>query len=383
MTNNRIYYAVQQAGIKADSDHAGLFTPIHGLQSCGMTTNFNLEQVFELGQISLYQNVEQIPDVQASLTKVLDGYPLMYTLATKDATAPTLAGRQNAKCLFGLAIFPDTNSSAAGAPSSVVQCSGMFPGNVNLSFPVQGSSTEEMTVVGNDKVWANTPGFGQSTNPGLVHPLFPGVFDDTDSPLAVTGVSQRRHVVFQFDGTKGVDVNGMVADEDATILPPEVFGVSASGTQDFTSSARAAVQSISVSMDFGREALNELGQFAPYFRFAQTPIQVSTEIQVISKSGDMISATQDGLYKTDGAQCTAGGNLQNRTIRVATCEGTRVYTGTKNKLSSVNYSGGDATGGNVSVSYQFVTFNDFTVMHSGDPNTHFAWADRADFLVNT
>ena len=60
----------------------------------------------------------------------------------------------------------------------------------------------------------------------------------------------------------------------------------------------------------------------------------------------------------------------DRTIRVATCEGTRIYLGRKNKLSSVNYSGGDAGGGNVSVSYTFTTFNDFTVMHSGDPHSN-------------
>ncbi|GAH00289.1 unnamed protein product, partial [marine sediment metagenome] len=60
--NKRIYYAVHQVGLKEDAD-AGAFTEIHGVQSVGMTTNFNLDQVFELGQLAIYENIEEIPDV--------------------------------------------------------------------------------------------------------------------------------------------------------------------------------------------------------------------------------------------------------------------------------------------------------------------------------
>ena len=73
MANNRIFYAVQQVGFRPDgAADATNFTALHGVQSVGMTTNFNLSQVFELGQISIYENIEDIPDVEVSLTKVLD-----------------------------------------------------------------------------------------------------------------------------------------------------------------------------------------------------------------------------------------------------------------------------------------------------------------------
>ena len=42
--------------------------------------------------------------------------------------------------------------------------------------------------------------------------------------------------------------------------------------------------------------------------------------------------------------------------------------GNKNRLASVNYGGGDAGGGNVTVSYSFTTSNHMTVMHGADPN---------------
>ena len=33
---------------------------VHGLQSVGMTTNFNLEQAFQLGQLEIYENIEEV-----------------------------------------------------------------------------------------------------------------------------------------------------------------------------------------------------------------------------------------------------------------------------------------------------------------------------------
>lgn len=377
--NKRIYYAVHQVGIKADSAPGANFTEVHGAQSVGMTTNFNLEQVFELGQLAIYENVEDIPDVEVSLNKVLDGYPLIYCLATTDAATPTLPARANEKCFFGLSIFDETLESATGAPGSVVQCSGMFVGSLAYNFPLDDSFNEDVTLVGNDKVWLNDP---KPTNPNIPTPSFSGAFNSLDAPIGLGGVNRRENLILSYDGSNGLDTNNMVADSDATILPPEVYGISDSGTneqsngQDFD----AHLSDISVSCDLGRENINELGRKGPYHRTVTFPVEVTTEISVTSTSGDLISATEEGIYTTGNDPCEDGGNLKDRTIRIATCEGTRIYLGTKNKLSSVNYTGGDAGGGNVSVSYTFTTFNDFTVMHSGDPNSNFAWASRDTYL---
>ena len=137
MANNRIFYAVQQVGFRADgATDATNFTALHGVQSVGMTTNFNLSQVFELGQISIYENIEDIPDVEISLTKVLDSRPLIYTSATTNATSPSLSGRQNAKSVFALAIFPDTNDSAKTGtqPDTQCECSGLFVSSVSYNL---------------------------------------------------------------------------------------------------------------------------------------------------------------------------------------------------------------------------------------------------------
>lgn len=376
MANKRIFWAHHQVGLKADGD-TGDFTEIHGVQSVGMTTNFNLVQVFELGQLALYENIEEVPDIQVTLNKVLDGYPLMYSLATLDATDPTLPGRSNAKSIFGMSIFDDTAESATGTPGSIVQCSGMFVGSVGYNFNEGDNFSEDITLVGNDKVWLNDP-HALATLPS---PDFDGAFDGTDSPIGTGGVNRRQDFIWDYSGGT-TDVNGAIADSDCSVLPPEVFGISSSGTNEKTNGQDydAHVQSVTVSCDFGRQALNELGRKGPYHRFLTFPVEVRCEVTVISTSGDLISATEDGIYTTGNGQCEDAGNLVDRTIRIATCEGTRLYLGTKNKLASVNHSGGDTGGGNVTVTYSFRTFNDLTVMHSGDPNSNFVWADRDDYL---
>lgn len=358
MANNRIYYAIQQVQL---GPAASSMTTIKGLQTVGITTNFNLEQVFEMGQLAIYQNVEAVPDIEVTLNKVLDGYPLIYTLATETGSSiatgltalnPTIPGRQNARTDMKLSIYPDTNVSASGTSVAAVTCSGMYVSSVSYTFPVDGNFTEDVTLVGNNKVWGQTA---------------TGSFDgNNDNPLAAQGVARRQFL-----------------NMENCRFPTEIPGISSNGTNNALgggSGFGAHFQNITVSCDFGREAIQELGTFAPYHRFVTFPVEVTCEFEVVSTSGDNINATESGYYsgltgKTvagpNTPQCSGRHNLVDNTIFLETCEGTRIYLGTKNKLTSVNYTGGDTGGGNVSVTYSYSTFNDFVVAHSGGPNTSF------------
>ena len=109
------------------------------------------------------------------------------------------------------------------------------------------------------------------------------------------------------------------------------------------------IQSVSVSTDFGQENIQELGRFGPYHRYATFPIEVTAEFEVIATSGDLISVS--GSHP----------NLQDRTITIKDTAGTILTLGTKNKLSSVSYSGADTGGGNATVSYSYSNFNVLTV----------------------
>jgi hypothetical protein len=391
MTNKRIYYAIQQVGIKADgnANAFGATDVIHGVQSVGMTTNFNLEQVFELGQLEIYENMENLPDVEVTLQKALDGYPLIYHQATKGTTtiSPTLPGRSTSKCIFGMSIFDETLEAATGTPGSVVQCSGMFLNSSSFTFGRDGFFTEDATLVGNDKVWKNTPTHGRTLNANLPTPDFPGQFNPNspDSPIGDGGINRRENILFDYAAASGTDVNGAAKDPDATILPPDVLGITSSGTNEKTGGVYGAhISSISVSTDLNRETIDELGRKGPYHRVVGFPVEVTCEIEVTSTSGDLVSATEDGIYTTGTACGDDLGNLLNRTIRIATCEGTRIYLGQKNKLQSVSYGGGDAGGGDVTVTYGFSTFNSYTVMHPQDPHASGSawWTARGSYLVD-
>tara|TARA_R110000824_G_scaffold10866_5_gene47610 strand:- start:5591 stop:6775 length:1185 start_codon:yes stop_codon:yes gene_type:complete len=390
---NRIYFANQQVAFRANGDAgANAWAAAHGVQSVAVTTTFNLEQAFELGQLSIYENIEGVPDVEVTMTKVLDGYPLLYTLATKNnalgspgpdnipLTSPTLAGRSNEKCIVAIGIWPDTSDQASG--TSYVQqmeMSGMFVSSIGYNFPLEDNFTEDITLVGNDKAWADVDNPGDAIgcdNPTWALKMATGQFNGSDAPIGTGEINRRENLAFASSGE--------VIDSDAGVnfcrFPTEIPGVSSSGWMSPRDSANTAhLSSVTVSTDLGREELFELGTRQPYARVVTFPIEVTCDIEMISLSGDMVNAFADGCGGND--PCTGiVDNLTNQIIRVATCEGTRIYLGEKNKLSSVNYGGGDAGGGNVSVTYSYTNFNDCTVMHPRDPSTGIVWEDRKDYL---
>jgi len=395
MANNRIFYAVQQVGLKpiGDTYHGDAFRALHGVQSVGMTTNFNLSQVFELGQISIYENIEDIPDVEVSMTKVLDGAPLVYHEATRTASSPTLSGRQNERSIFALAIWPDTEDSCNSSTQneSQCECSGMYVSSLSYSFPLEDSFTEDITLVGNHKVWAQDTRIisGGATEAAYGVPLqdFVGAFTDAgESPSGTGGVNRRENILFGQSGAGfDPDSNGYHRDPDICSLPNYIPGINDNGTntKDTNGNFGAHISNISCSTDLGREEIFELGRKAPYHRFASFPTEVTCEIEVTAISGDLISATEEGILSGVNANPCVGdsGNLSDATIRIATCEGTRIFLGKKNKLASVNYGGGDAGGGNATVTYSFTTFNDMTVMHVNDPNPNFNWSARATHVA--
>ena len=65
---------------------------VYGLQSVGMSSTFSLDQVFEMGQLAIYENIEEVADIEVTLEKVIDGYKLMFDLATGGLCKKPLSG---------------------------------------------------------------------------------------------------------------------------------------------------------------------------------------------------------------------------------------------------------------------------------------------------
>jgi len=353
--NNRVFWAC--TGIFF-CDHGGITPAItdadtgcntaYGVQSVGITTTFNLEQVFELGQIGLYENIEEVPDIEVTVEKVLDGRALLYDLATTNATGNAAIANTSGSNVDLVVnamdrmdvyfVIADERQQALGSGSnldSIVYCSGMYVSSVSYTLPTDGSCTESVTLVGNDKLWFHN---GDSRLGTIGNPVVPGGADFGDigsehvaTANHATGVQRRENVLLA-----------------SCKIPTDIFGVTAN-TAGGANNSNVHLNSISISADLGREAINELGTKLPYYRYVSYPIEVTCEIEVTTISGDMVDA---GSHKS---------NLTDQAIYVLLSDSTIFDLGSKNKLASVSYGGGSTGGENATCTYSYSTFNALTV----------------------
>tara|TARA_R110000824_G_scaffold101260_5_gene240576 strand:- start:940 stop:1965 length:1026 start_codon:yes stop_codon:yes gene_type:complete len=333
-SNNRIFYACQAVIIMTLGKTPVVGGLVRGLQSVGMSSNFTLEQAFEMGQLSIYENIEDVADIEVTLEKVIDGFPLIYTLASQGECRTTLSGASKKRCDIYLGLFDDGLDNASGVPRNVCFNSGMYTSSVSYSYSIDGNSTESVTLVGNDRFWnADTGGSGpRPANLQWASNLTGSILDGADLPAS--GIVRRNNV----------DINRSTL---PTVIKSQVDHGNIVGN-----SAGLHIQSVSVSADFGQENILELGRFSPYTRYATFPIEVTCEFEVMATSGDLVTVSGDGT------------NLSNNPITIVDDGGTNLNLGTKNKLSSVSYSGGDTGGGNATISYSFSNFNDLLVHDS-------------------
>lgn len=355
-TNNRVYYAcqsVQLAGPSGATNPGGSngiandkYTVIQGLQSVGINTNFNLEPIYQMGQLDLYDNFEDIPDVEVSLSKVLDGFPTIYSMAMGTGTLSAVAEN---RCSVRLTIHSDTAGSAQGDAIAACKIEPAYLSSVSYNFPSDGNFTEDVTIVGNNKIWldlssSQTLAEGHDTQAGVTknRPV-------ADNPN--TGAGIVRRAMFKNGGGAGDSVlpNGAAA-TPATATSQNKGGIP----------TVSKVQSISISMDLGREEIYSLGQRLPYTRFVNFPVEVTCDIETIAATGDMVGASE-----TETA-CSNPKALVDKQIKVVLCDGSYYDLGSKNKLQSVSYEGGDTGGGNATATYSYLTYSHFTHMPPND-----------------
>ena len=397
-TNKRVIYATQGVavgdigatsvidsypGLTAASGITGTGKVMiaHGLQSASVSSNFSLEAIFELGQLALYENYEEIPEIEVSFEKVLDGYSLMYHLGTVSSTNPTLTGRSQARADVRILIGYETETSiqAGGTNSGVAElyCSGMYMNSVSYNLSTDGNFTESTSLVGNNKLWlsgSDTGGLLANTSGAIANAFGTDVFGN-DTPQGVgNSVLRRQNLVVGSTGKThgGTAFRTVVPSfiEGATTGATGIVGVGGTGLSTNCSyipdGGGVYLNSVSVSCDFGRESINQLGKRAPYYRYVSFPVEVTCEIEVTATGGDNIDSYEEG-QPVGTATIAQGKNLSNHSIQFVLDDSTVIGLGNKNKVTSVSYGGGDATGGNAAVTYSMTNNNDLVVLHSGDP----------------
>lgn len=363
MASKRTYWAITALGTGPEGflDGTGVTTAkfMKGVQSVGISTTFNLEQVFQLGQLEIYQDVEDIPDIEISIEKVIDDSQLAYQAGVGQATVGgsveklgtevlRLTEIQNNKVDAYITIQPETaeaagDTGAGRTTESYVWCSGMYVSSASFSFPVDGNFTESCTLVGNHKKW-----YAGGVTKKLVGAPETGPIGAAWTPPTGlhTGDVARRHN-FSF-----------------TSIPVSIQPTGA--TDGFKGDA--VITSVSVSTDFGREKINHLGGKVPYHRYVTFPIEVTCDIEVVIN--DAMGQDVDALPLRDqnsGEETIKFGIYDEHIDNSSGISGTALNLrhvfdlGAKNKLSSITYGGGDTGGGNATYSYSYRNFNKLNI----------------------
>lgn len=312
---NRIYYASHSVAIGG--------VTLTGVQSVGVSTTYNREPIFELGQKEVYLDQESIADVEVTISKLMDGTTPMYLLATSAGSSGSsgtdLSSRSESKCDVTLSTFDDVN----GNHISTASMPDMYVSNISYTIPIDGNATEDITLVGNVKenaVSSGSSGGGANSAP---------------ASLGNRVIVRRQHV------TLGSGLTG--------------------------------AQNITFSVDLSREPLYAFGSLLPTVRLVNYPIEVTTEVEYLA------SGALDGTASTATTGCqnyTAGGDATGA-LTATLCHysassgssgsgnNTVISAGSSNAITSVNYSGGDAGGGNATVTISYRNYNVFTVTHGG------------------
>lgn len=311
-------------------------TIVHGVQSVTCQTTFDIESVFELGQLDTYENIETLPSIQITIEKLLDGHPLALEEATGAAATDTLIDRLNQTCTAKLYIYPDSQTEADN-PTGVVDDSvvvarvkfiDLYVSNISYNLSIDGNFTESITLVGNDKSWDN------SVDQDFIAAA---TFGD-DIPADV--VQRRQHV---FMGPTG------------SVWPKEIPGISATGFNVVASGIYPAnIQDISISASVDRTDFFQQGLKKPYYKRPGFPATISCDISVLA--GEPVvpaGGTELALGDQVPADSSAESNTVDQTIKIYLNDGSVFDLGTKNRLTGVSESGGDTSGTPLAYQYSY------------------------------
>jgi hypothetical protein len=340
MANNRINYPIVQLATRWGS---GNVEKLEGVQdfSYNLTLNYS-DPVFEMSCGNtplLYDQPEGRHEVNGAITKILDGRPLLFTLfSLNQSNGPELHNRIDSEGFLQVGYWEEEDSGAIGLPKRFTDISGIYINSISYNFNINEPFTEEINFSASHI--ASQSGSGDYI-PWDYSPI--SGIESLQSPYI-------KYNTLRFSGPSGC----------YTYLPSSMFGVTNSGEK--TDLCR--IQSISVSATINREQLDGVFLENPRStRIVTFPIEVNTEITVIAVSGSDFNILDDALA------CASKEQTKNEYIRVVSCDGTFIDLGDKNRLTSLGQSNGGVDGSNVILTYNYITYNNLTILHTEDINS--------------
>lgn len=375
---SRTYYASQAVGLfpkgflplttewSAGTYDAGYgtasLTLLGGVQSVGFSSSVEFEQIFELGHLQIFENIEGSPTCEMTIEAVLGmGATSLFEqfTATTEATPGANAETRN----YGINM-----SNFASDRGCSVRLSVHGDGDIMTNQ----STTQEYSIYGFQiDGFTSSYSISAQTDGAVTESL--GIAGVNLSHIPSGAANVARQVTPGFSNPKGT-----FRRQDCSFLYRELEN----GVVDPNTSTKYynRVQSASINIDVGREDLLEMGRKGPYIRYASFPVEVTCDVEynvdrgldtvdggrfqsnqaiqgIDSDSNCEINPPEGYVLGIEGSRrhnptgCSDAGNETGGTMYrfLAAISGA--------KLQSQSWSGGDTGGGVVTVSESYTAFN--------------------------
>jgi len=288
-------------------------------QSVGVNSTIEYEQLFELGRVGLYENLDGLPVAEITVEKAMDDEEALglfrqgggNTSAIEDSTFQIEMELRK----------PGVGGCGAYTASGFVNVEGAIMTNYSMNWNVEGPLTESATYEAYDIGWSS----GNTTD----------LINDTN------GLDAQQAYP---------DTSGIRTREHATEIRNPMGGY---------------VQSVTFSVDLSREDVFTLGNKTPTIRSVQTPLQCTAEFECVADSASAyglgfssVNETTQGLeYRGIGRTLTAGVSCPSDAG--ATVKWLKIPNA---YLTNTTYNV-DTGGGNATINHTFTNYGDGMSAH--------------------
>lgn len=327
----RVFYACQAISVNSSSAETTLPKYLAGIQTASLTSNSDFVQINQFGMIDVLQNLENNTTVECTIeSAVLNNRRSLFDIFGKYA--------QSANHMY-FSVYPDitgieTNpyvDSTASVPQTIL-LDAPYITSFSFNLSTDGFATESVTLSTNSIRAKDGVDLGAANTNGISTRYFQGSgFLRSDAYLRVSG-----HAAPWTDTSSGFDSN----------------------TKWSTGVYYDKLQSVSISLDVGREDLFKLGQKAPYYKAAQFPLETTLEYVIADNyadGGGMPSIDPVRLGANSGVYDMYGFKLHLFSNKHET-DPTIEYRMENAVLTSQAKSGGDVGGGVSTTTYSFSSY---------------------------
>lgn len=313
---NRIFYSCLGVALAAPNSLPS--SVLEGVQSVGITSSRNIDYILSYGDTTPTDIVQSTPDIKFSYSEIVQNIESIDTI-------PGFNSYQDLYMLIG----DDTNTIID--PTKYVLCKYVLLNSITYNFSVDGIFTADKEYSGFSRYicpYVNL--FFEDPTPGYIPSGASGETPEPDPNCPVykyDKVGQRQH--FSINGSS---------------LPAVLL-------------QNNALQSINISYNINRKQITESGTKTPYGSSVVFPLETSITFDVISQNLDGYNDT----FQTNSCQ----GLLEtstDMTIKLCNCNNIQgSITINDAILQQVNYAGGDATGSNQTITFEYKSYDDLGI----------------------